>query len=105
MLQAGKPPGAGVLAVVAQQVVHEAHGAGLAVAQLQQGAPVPDGGEAQHHHGDRQREPASLWNLRLTLSCPECLPNGLQIASLRRLTDKDSVSSEVALTPSVQHCG
>ena len=64
VLRAGEPPGAGVLAVVAQQVLHEARRAGLAVAQLQQGAPVPDRGQAQHHRSDRQREPASLRDLR-----------------------------------------
>ena len=69
----GSHLGAGVLPVVAQQVLHEARGAGLAVAQLQQGAPVPDGGQAQHHRGNRQREPASLWNLHATLSLRGCL--------------------------------
>ena len=99
VLRAGEPPGAGVLAVVAQQVLHEARGAGLAVAQLQQGAPMPDGGQAQHHRGDGQREAASLWDL--------CSHSATVVPfhTISRLPVSGARLTQTLTSHSVQHCG
>ena len=80
-----------MLPVVAQQVLHEARGAGLAVAQLQQGAPVPDGGQAQHRRGDGQREPASLRDLRSHSASVAALRTLCRLPFMGAFIDRDSV--------------
>lgn len=62
------------------------------MAQLQQGAPVPDGRHAQHHRSNRQGEPSPLRHLVASHTALQNVLSGVLGIPLGRTSDMQHLS-------------